>query len=78
MKRPPNNTLQRMGIRRLVCKAQPYQKRKNMGSVLDLAPHVTVTDPLSPTTTFGYDDKGNLTTITVEGRNGDILHFLAA
>lgn len=34
-----------------------------MGSVLDLAPSATVTDPSSPTT-FGYAAKGNLTTIT--------------
>jgi RHS Repeat len=35
-----------------------------MGSLLDLTPPATVTDPLSHTTTFGYDAKGNLTTIT--------------
>jgi len=40
-----------------------------MGSVLDLAPPVTVTDPLSHTTTFSYDAKGNLTTITVNPQN---------
>ncbi len=35
-----------------------------MGSLLNLAPPSTVTDPLNHTTTFGYDTKGNLTTIT--------------
>ena len=35
-----------------------------MGSLLDLVPLFTVTDPLNRTTTFGYDTKGNLTTIT--------------
>lgn len=39
-----------------------------MGSVLDLAPPVTVTDPLSHTITFGYDAKENLTTITVNSQ----------
>ena len=36
-----------------------------MGSVPDRAPPTTVTAPSSHTTTFGYDAKGNLTTITV-------------
>ena len=36
-----------------------------MGAVLDLAPPGTVTDLLSPTTTFGSHAKGNLTTISV-------------
>lgn len=35
-----------------------------MGSLLDLAPPATVTDPLNHTTTVGYDTKGNLTMIT--------------
>jgi YD repeat-containing protein len=35
-----------------------------MGSLLVLAPLSIVTDPLNHTTTFGYDTKGNLTTIT--------------
>jgi YD repeat-containing protein len=35
-----------------------------MGVLLDLAPLSTVTDPLSHTTTFGHDPKGNLKTIT--------------
>jgi YD repeat-containing protein len=37
---------------------------EEMGSLLDLAPLSTITDPLNHTTTFGYDTKGNLTTIT--------------
>ncbi|TKB59291.1 MAG: hypothetical protein E8D48_16495, partial [Nitrospira sp.] len=32
--------------------------------MLDLAPPATVADPLNHTTTFGYDPKGNLKTIT--------------
>jgi YD repeat-containing protein len=32
--------------------------------VLDLVPPATVNAPLNHTTTFGYDTKGNLTTIT--------------
>jgi YD repeat-containing protein len=35
-----------------------------VGSLLDFVPPPTVTDPLSHTTTFGYDTKGNLITIT--------------
>lgn len=40
------------------------QKANDRGAVLDLASPATVTDPLSHTTTFGYDTKINLTTIT--------------
>jgi YD repeat-containing protein len=39
-----------------------------MGSLLDLALSATVTDPLSHTTMFRYDAKGNLTTITVNSQ----------
>jgi YD repeat-containing protein len=35
-----------------------------MGSLLDLAQLSAVTDPLNHTTTFGYDPKSNLKTIT--------------
>ena len=41
--------------------------RYELGSILELALNLIkfpVTGPLSHTTTFGYDTKGNLTTIT--------------
>lgn len=46
-----------------------------MESVLDLVPPATVIDSLSHTTTFGYDAKGNLTTITVNPQGQPFTNF---